>query len=159
MNEELHSANEEMQTVNDELRLRSVELNEANAYLSSILSSLSAGVIVVDSELLVRVWNLWSEEAWGLRSDEVVGRNIFTLDFGVPIEELRSALLRLVAAPDHEVRTLEAMNRRGRAVTLRVALTSLRLADERLGVMLLLQEAQPGGPVLEPSSEPGPGRA
>jgi two-component system CheB/CheR fusion protein len=137
MNEELQSANEEMHTINDELRDRSTELNEVNTYLTSILAGLQAGVIVVDNDLVVRIWNRWSEEEWGLRTDEVVGKNIFNLDIGLPVEELREPLRRLVNGDVHETRTLDALNRRGRPVRLQIELTSLPLAGGRPGVMVL----------------------
>jgi anti-anti-sigma factor len=140
MNEELQSTNEEMHTANDELRERSAELQAANTYLASILSGLHAGVIVVDGDLVVRVWNLWSEDEWGLRSDDVVGKNVLALDFGLPVQELGGPLRRVVTAQGHEERAVEAVNRRGRRVRLRVDLTSLPLADGRLGAMLLAHE-------------------
>lgn len=137
MNEELQLTNAEMHSVNDELRDWSIELNEVNAYLASILGSLRAGVIVVYKDLLVRVWNSWSEEEWGLRTDEVLGKNVFNLDIGLPVDELREPLRRLVAAEGYETRALEALNRRGRRVRLRVELTSLLFSGGRPGVMLL----------------------
>lgn len=141
MNEELQSTNEEMHTVNEELRDRSQELNEANTYLESILTSLRSGVVVVDHDLLVRVWNRWSEEEWGLRTDEVVGKNVFNLDIGLPVEELREPLRRLLTAADgRETAELAAVNRRGRAVRVRVALTPLPLGAGAPGVMLVTDE-------------------
>jgi two-component system CheB/CheR fusion protein len=140
MNEELQSTNEEMHTVNEELRERSEELNEANTYLESILTSLRAGVIVVDRDLMVRVWNHWSEEEWGLRTDEVVGKNVFNLDIGLPVEHLREPLRRLLASPDgHEAEEIDAVNRRGRAVRIRVTLTPLPLGAGAPGVMLVTE--------------------
>jgi two-component system CheB/CheR fusion protein len=147
MNEELQSTNEEMHTVNEELRDRSMELNEANTYLASILTSLRSGVIVVDRDLLVRVWNRWSEEEWGLRTDEVVGKNVFNLDIGLPVEELREPLRRLLNDADgHEASTLAAINRRGRAVRVRVALTPLPLGTGAPGVMLVTDEIAKDAP-------------
>jgi two-component system CheB/CheR fusion protein len=151
MNEELQSTNEEMHTVNEELRERGEELNEANTYLASILGSLRSGVIVVDRELLVRVWNRSSEEEWGLRAEEVVGKHLLNLDIGLPLEELREPLRRLVGVPDgHELTELDAVNRRGRAVRIRVTLTSLPLGAGRPGVMAVTEEIDapaetPGG--------------
>ena len=45
MNEELQSTNEELETMNDELRQRTVELNDVNAFLETILASLGVGVV------------------------------------------------------------------------------------------------------------------
>jgi two-component system CheB/CheR fusion protein len=154
MNEELQSTNEEMHAVNEELRDRSLELNEVNGYLASILTSLRAGVIVVDRDLLVRVWNRWSEEEWGLRTDEVIGKNVFNLDIGLPLEELREPLRRLLAGRDgHETASLAAVNRRGRPVAIRVALTLLQLGGDAPGVMLMTEEIPGDGD--RPAVSPG----
>ena len=92
MNEELQSTNEELQTINDELRQRSDELNTVNAFLESILTSLRGGVVVVDQELKVLVWNDKADELWGLRADEAVGRNLLGLDIGLPVERLKQPM-------------------------------------------------------------------
>ena len=36
----------------------------------------------------VQTWNLQAEEMWGLRGEEVVGKNFLGLDIGLPIEML-----------------------------------------------------------------------
>ena len=43
MNEELQSTNEELETMNDELRHRTLELNEINAFLETILTTIGTG--------------------------------------------------------------------------------------------------------------------
>src|SRR5690606_201452 len=86
MNEELQSTNEELETSNTELRARTEEVNEINAYLTSILTSLGVGVVVVDSDLQIRIWNQRSEELWGLKADEVIGKPFLNLDIGLPVE-------------------------------------------------------------------------
>ena len=88
MNEELQSTNEELQTINTELRDRSDELNRVNRFFGSILTSLQAGVIVVDQELKVHVWNHGAHELWGLREEEVRNKHLLNLDIGLPVEQL-----------------------------------------------------------------------
>src|SRR5919198_5163724 len=51
------------------------------------------GVVVVDRELRVRVWNPQAEELWGLRSDEVLGKQFTNLDIGLPVGDLKSMLV------------------------------------------------------------------
>jgi two-component system CheB/CheR fusion protein len=86
MNEELQSTNEELQTINDELRQRTSELNQANAFLNSILTSLQAGVVVVNPQFNILSWNHEAENLWGLRIDEVRGESLLSrvgfLDLG-----------------------------------------------------------------------------
>jgi two-component system, chemotaxis family, CheB/CheR fusion protein len=71
MNEELQSTNEELQTMNEELRNRSTELNSTNAFLEAVFTSLRSGVVVLDRQMRVQVWNAGATNLWGLRADEV----------------------------------------------------------------------------------------
>src|SRR3954447_12422447 len=66
MNEELQSTNDELQTINDELRDRTNDLDNVNAFLEAILTSLQAGVAVVDHDMHVRIWNRRAKDLWGL---------------------------------------------------------------------------------------------
>jgi two-component system CheB/CheR fusion protein len=92
MNEELQSTNVEIETVNEELRSRTEDLDRLNRYVSSIVNSLSSAVIVMDPSLNVRTWNSQSEELWGLRAQDVAGKPLLGLDFGLPVHEMRDAL-------------------------------------------------------------------
>jgi two-component system, chemotaxis family, CheB/CheR fusion protein len=122
-NEELQSTNEELETINDEMRQRSLELNEVNAFLEAILTSLGVAVIVVDREHRVQIWNDESAELWGVRADEAQGRQLFGLDIGLPMDGVRGALRQVLGGTEEHVDVeLEALNRRGRAVTVRVTL-------------------------------------
>ncbi|MEU4692733.1 CheR family methyltransferase [Actinoplanes sp. NPDC023714] len=130
MNEELQSTNDELQSINDQLRISTSQLDEANVFLETVLTSLQAGVAVVDPDLRIRMWNRRAEDLWGLRSSEVIGQHFLNLDIGLPIDQLRP-LLRGALGPagvSDEIQ-LEAVNRRGRAITVRVACTPLRRPD------------------------------
>ncbi|GAA3937856.1 CheR family methyltransferase [Actinoplanes auranticolor] len=130
MNEELQSTNEELQNINDQLRVSTTQLDDANAFLETVLASLRAGVAVVDSELRIRVWNRRAEDLWGLRSHEVVGKHFLNLDIGLPFEQLRPLLRGVLGAQGVPAElSVEAINRRGRPVTVRVAATPLATAD------------------------------
>ena len=115
MNEELQSALEEQATINEVLRHRSLELDHGNAIQEAILSALGVGVMLVDRDERVRLWNLESEDLWGLRSGEVVGTAITDLDFGLPIEDVRPALRRALGGAAGPVALeADATDRRGR---------------------------------------------
>ncbi len=142
INEELQSTNDELQTINDRLSERSVELDDLNNFLESILTSLRSGVIVVDPQMRVIVWNRGSEEMWGLRRDEADGQHLLNLDIGLPLAELRplvrSALVD--ADPAGEI-TIAAVNRRGRKVSVRVVASPLRARNgDTEGAILVLEE-------------------
>ncbi|MEY2535863.1 MAG: two-component system, chemotaxis family, CheB/CheR fusion protein [bacterium] len=126
MNEELQSTNEELETINDELRERSHEFTEVNAFLETILSSMGVGVVVVDRDQRVQVWNAESAELWGVRADEATGRHLFGLDIGLPFDGVRGALRRVLADGDERAEVVvEALNRRGRSLTLQVTCVPL----------------------------------
>jgi two-component system, chemotaxis family, CheB/CheR fusion protein len=141
-NEELRSANEELETINEELRVQAEETAEYRRYTESILSGVDVGVVLLDGELRVVSWNRWSEHAWGLRAEEVVGEAFLGLDIGLPVGRLRDDLARMLAggAPQAE-RTVEAIDRRGRPLHCRVRLFPLvHEAQAPHGVVLILED-------------------
>ncbi len=151
MNEELQSTNEELQTMNDELRIRGDELNQVNSFLESILTSLRGAVVVVDAELEILVWNQGAEDLWGLREDELRGKHVLGLDIGLPIERLKPLIQDCLSGTKrHASITLDAINRRGRAISCRVTATPLLTRLQSIhGVILVMEDADalaPAGP-------------
>jgi two-component system, chemotaxis family, CheB/CheR fusion protein len=140
MNEELHSTNEELETLNDELRERTDEINHANAFLQSILGGLHSGVMVVDRQLNLLLWNRQAEELWGLRSEEVLGKSIMNLDIGLPSGQI--PLLDFLAGTEkYKELTLPATNRRGKAFQCHIICTPyLSLEGDRQGMVLVMEE-------------------
>jgi two-component system CheB/CheR fusion protein len=128
MNEELQSMNDELQVTNEALRDRTGQIGELNNFMGSILGSLEAGVVVIDQELKVQVWNQRMGELWGVRNDEAVGRFLFNLDIGLPVEELRPTLRSILAEEisDQPVQLVQAINRRGRSIEIQVTISPLR---------------------------------
>ncbi|HEX6497843.1 MAG TPA: CheR family methyltransferase [Micromonosporaceae bacterium] len=142
MNEELQSTNDELQTINDELRERTAELDRANAFLEAVLTSLRAGVAVLNSDLRVRVWNSRAEDLWGVRRDEAVGEHFLNLDIGLPADRLRPMIRDVLSgAANLRELTLNAVNRRGRTIEVRVVATPLSRGEEPLGVLLAMETA------------------
>jgi two-component system, chemotaxis family, CheB/CheR fusion protein len=92
MNEELQSTNEELQTLNDELRDRTREVDRVNGFLHGILAGPGLGVLVVDTDLLVQLWNESAEQMTGLRGFEAQGRRLTDLPLGLPVEDLARRL-------------------------------------------------------------------
>ena len=124
-NEELQSTNEELQTINEELRQRSDELNN-NALLENILKRLRRGVIVVDADLKVLVWNENADDLWGLRSDEVIGHHLLNVGMGLPVERLKQPLRECLAGQRQFTELqLEATTRRGKTIRCRVTCSPL----------------------------------
>jgi two-component system, chemotaxis family, CheB/CheR fusion protein len=152
MNEEMQATNEELQTINDELGQRTTELNQLNSFLESIWAGLDGAVAVLDPDLQVLVWNHGSEDLWGVRQEEVQGQHFLNLDIGLPIDQVRPAL-RAAMSDEHRSQsiTLEAINRRGRAVTCRVTCSPLLDSDKTLrGVIMVVAEQPDEQPRAEP---------
>jgi two-component system, chemotaxis family, CheB/CheR fusion protein len=142
MNEELQSTNEELQTTNEELRQRTEELNRSNGFLSSILTSLRIGVVVVDRNFSVQIWNRRTEDLWGLRADEVVGQFFLNLDIGLPVEQLKGPVRAVINGEvDSQDVLLDAVNRRGKTIRCRVTCAPLFSANKAIhGGVLLMEE-------------------
>jgi two-component system CheB/CheR fusion protein len=145
MNEELRTTNETFQAKNDELRQRTEELNQVRLFLESILASVEVGVVVIDSDFQVLLWNEEAEDLWGLREEEVVGRSLLSLDIGLPVGELADPVRALLAGeldedgqPDL---VLDAVNRTGKAIEIQITNT-LRAGPEGAieGVVLVMDE-------------------
>jgi two-component system, chemotaxis family, CheB/CheR fusion protein len=142
MNEEMQSTNEELQTINDELGKRTTELNQLNAFLESIWAGLSGAVAVLDPDLRVLVWNRGSEDLWGLRQEEVQGQYFLNLDMGLPVDKVRPALRASMSGQDGtQTVMVEATNRRGKTVQVRVSCSPLVGDHEDIhGVILVAEE-------------------
>ena len=132
MNEELQSTNEELHTVNAEMRQRSAELDHTNGTMAAILASLRGGVAVVDPEMQVEVWSRKSEDLWGLRAEEVLGKHFLNLDIGLPVDQLRPPIRACLAGEASEgAGRLDATNRRGKAIQCKVTCTPLHGPDHQ----------------------------
>jgi PAS domain S-box-containing protein len=119
-----------------------LELNEVNAFLAAVLRSLRRAVVVVDRDLVIRVWNEHAEDLWGLRSDEVVGAHFLNLDIGLPVQELHDLLRAcLNEQADGQSRTVPSHNRRGMSIDCVVSCAPLNGSEDRVdGVILLMEE-------------------
>ena len=141
MNEELQSTNDELHTINDMLRERSLELDDAKSFQDSLIDSVSMGMMVVDREMKVILWNRGCEELWGLRADETTGTNADELDIGLPLDAVRPLIGNAFVDPESSGEVVvEAVNRRGRPATVRITCTSFRSAEGAVGGALLLME-------------------
>jgi two-component system CheB/CheR fusion protein len=141
MNEELQSTNEEIETINGELRQRSEDLNRVNVYLESILASLRGGVVVVDRDLQIQIWSAKCEDLWGLRAEEVKGKNLLNLDIGLPLLDMKQPIRTCLSGDGaYQEITMPATNRRGKSIQCRVTCTRMTDEIEPRGVVLVMEE-------------------
>jgi two-component system CheB/CheR fusion protein len=139
MNEELQSTNDELEAMNDVQRERADEVERLNRFIEGILATLGVAVVVLDEDETVKVWNSLATELWGLRADEVDAQPFFSLDFGLPLEEVRGPVRAALGDSAPRTVSLDAVDRRGRPFT--CAVRSLPLADDgspSYGVILLM---------------------
>jgi two-component system, chemotaxis family, CheB/CheR fusion protein len=134
MNEELQSSNEELETMNDELRHRTLALNDMNAFLETILTTIGLAVTVVDRDQHVRIWNSRARDLWGLTAEEVENRHLMALDIGLPLERLKPPLRSTLSGESaREELVVEATNRRGQLFQCHI--TCLPLGDGKDGAL------------------------
>jgi two-component system CheB/CheR fusion protein len=142
MNEELQSTNEELETINNELRRRSLELNEVNAFLETILGRMGMAVIVVGRDETVQMWNEGSAELWGVQGDEAAGQPLRDLDIGLPLDGVGSVLERVLSGTEDRAEVVvDATNRRGRPVTVRVTCLAIGGPDGIAGAVIIAAAA------------------
>lgn len=127
--------------MNDELRQRSLELDEVNAFLETILTSMGMAVAVLDGSGVVQIWNSHAEDLWGLRSSEVHGQHFLGLDIGLPVEQLRTEIRAAIKGEERRAETvLDTVNRRGRPMRCHVTVMPLGPEAEPSGAILLMSE-------------------
>lgn len=145
VNEELQSTNEELQAMNVALRQRTLEMERLTGFLESILSTVDVGVVVLDEDLRVLLWNKTATEQWGVRLDEARDHSLLSLDIGLPVQELEEPLRRFLHGTDGQAElTLDAVNRRGKRVQANVRFRNLYLdgSGHRRGVVLFVETVE-----------------
>ena len=151
MNEELQSANEELQTINHELSDRTFELDRTNAFLSSILGCLQMGMVVIDSNFNILIWNHTVEDMWGLRSNEVIHKSLFSLDIGLAVEQLRNPIRDIISGnKTFQEILLNATNRRGKKVQCYLAFSPL-INENIEGIIIMMTDVEKISSMISPT--------
>ena len=142
LNEEARSSNEEMESVNEELRIQAEQAGVYRIYLDSTLRAMNGGIVVLDQNHVIRSWNRWSENTWGVRAEEATGTRFELLDIGLPTEKLRDAIAAVQLAREEYVdTTLEGVDRRGRRILCRIRVSLLADDDGAAhGLVLMFQD-------------------
>ncbi len=148
--EQLDTSNEALRLITEELRLSSNTVNQVNAFLKSIFTSLPGGIAVLNQELNISIWNPQAEDLWGLRSHEVQGQHFLNLKIGLPVEQLRQAIQScLTGDMEYHEETLDAINRRGRTIQCKVTCMPLFILKKDIqGVIVFMQELHSATPTL-----------
>ena len=141
MNEELESTNSELQAINTDLGRRQEVVGDLNVFFEAVLGSLQMGVVVVDVDHRVRMWNERARDLWGVDAAEAAGRRVADLDIGLPLDTVDALVGECLAAGAHpRTAEVDAVNRRGRAMRCRIVATPLGPASPSgPGVVLLME--------------------
>ena len=141
INEEARSSNEEMESANEELRIQAQQAVSNRVYLESVLRSMNIGVVVIDDNHIIQSWNRWSENAWGLRAEEVTGTSFEALDIGAPVHLLRDSLLAVQSKRQAVAeQVLEGVDRRGRPILCRVRVAPLADDKDATGLVIAFED-------------------
>jgi two-component system CheB/CheR fusion protein len=104
-------------------------------------------VAVLDRQQHVQIWNGQARDMWGLTPDEVEDRHFLALEFGLPVERMKSHIRDALAdqARSEEI-VVEATNRRGRPFNCRVTFLPLRDSNDAAvsGVIVMMEDAGDG---------------
>jgi two-component system CheB/CheR fusion protein len=144
MNEELESTNTELQTINSDLRQRTDQVDRLNTFLDAILTSLHVGIAVLDKGLKVLMWNARSYDLWGVRDDEAIGKPFLTLDIGLPFEIVEAMIREVQEGSRPVLKVVDAVNRRGRSIKCRIAITPLSAVNMSAEGALVVMEEMSG---------------
>jgi two-component system CheB/CheR fusion protein len=106
-----------------------------------VITSVAAGVVVLDAELTVKCWNRGAFDLWGLRAEEVLDRPFFGLDFGLAVERLREVVESCLESGERTgpVR-VSSLSRLGRTIV--CAVTCSPFDGHTGGVVLLMEESE-----------------
>jgi two-component system CheB/CheR fusion protein len=118
-----------------------------NAFLESMFTSLRSGVVVLDRDLNVLVWNRQADDLWGVRAEEAERASFLSLDIGLPLAPLAQPLRACVSGTlDGYEAMLPALNRRGRAIVCKTTLYPLvRKGDDGPRGVIVMMDEQPDG--------------
>lgn len=115
--EELQSTNEELSTLNDELRIRNADLVTVGDDLMNLLSSIDTPVIMVDRDLVIRLFNPTAQRLFSFRETDV-GRPLAAFKPLMELPDLPEVLNRVIDTPT--VVNTDVQSRDGRWYSLRV---------------------------------------
>src|SRR2546423_14937407 len=137
--EELQSSNEELTTLNEELQNRNQELALSNNDLINLLTSIEIPIVMLDSRLRIRRFNMSAERKMNLVAADV-GRPIGDINTKLPVENLEQMIQTVMDTLD--VREVEIKHRDGRMQSLRIRpyVTSDKKIDGAVLTLIDLEE-------------------
>lgn len=125
MNEELQSTNSDLEATNLEQSLLTDRIEETNRFLETILGSMQTALIVLNNDFNVLVWNKQAADLFGPRPEEAHGKAFFSLDMGLPLEDLQSPIHKMMGSHHkYEETIVDAVSRTGKAMRCKIGISS-----------------------------------
>ncbi len=120
----------------------STEAGARDAFIRSVVEGLREGVVALDRDGRVLVWNRALERRCGLAAEHVLGRRLAEVDPGFARAPLAEALTRLLegAADQFTLDGLEQTTPRGATMTLNVKGNLLRRAGRPAGAIRVIED-------------------
>ncbi|MFM6026737.1 MAG: CheR family methyltransferase [Dolichospermum sp.] len=151
INEELQSTNNELRAINHELSDRTYELDKTNTFMSAILSCLQMGMVVIDINFNILIWNHAVEDMWGLRQEEVINKSWFSLDIGLPVEQLRTPIRDILSnKKKFQEILINGINRRGKQIQCYIAFSPL-ICNNTEGIIMMMTDTEKINSMISPT--------
>lgn len=133
-NDELGMLAESFNKMTDALKTRGKELSTEKTYLNSVLNAAGEGVIVINAEGIVEIFNRTAQEMFGFRSKEVTGKHVTMLMPLAYREKHLSGFSRYIRTGRSDMvgkghRELEGLRKDGNTFPIDLMVTEGRLPD------------------------------
>ncbi len=130
----------ELEDTNSQLQRKNQELDRVNRYLEDILGSISSGVIAVDLEGRITIFNRNAEELTGYSAEEVIGKNYHDFFAGKSGDESPLLGTLLTGAPAAGVER-ELPVKKGNSLTVKSSCSWVAsTAGEKIGVVETIED-------------------
>ncbi|MGI9105235.1 MAG: ATP-binding protein [Pyrinomonadaceae bacterium] len=147
LQQELDSQHQDLTKLAGEVTLRRREmevalaqLREGNQTLEAIINASPLGIITLDPDGIVKMWNHAAEHIYGWSEREVVDRELPTVPPG-KLEEMRHNHRRAVAGSDLNAFETERLRKDGAMIQVSISTAPLRNAEgETSGVVALVED-------------------
>ncbi|MEJ2638739.1 MAG: ATP-binding protein [Desulfosarcinaceae bacterium] len=103
MTRDLRSGHEQLELSANKLREQNVEIEERRRYMETVLKNVSAGVITIDADGLVRTFNPAAQKMLNMNADEVLHRSYKNLLKGLKLNLARDIVDALSATRNEAV--------------------------------------------------------
>jgi two-component system nitrogen regulation sensor histidine kinase NtrY len=125
----------------EDLKQKQQALDQRRRYMETVLKSVSAGVVSIDSDGNLTTLNRSAERLLGVRSQEVLGKNFREVLRPMHLDMVKGFLKDLITSRQDSLRKQVTVPAREGSLTLQVNLSLLRDdSDELIGTVVVLDD-------------------